>query len=68
MCHGDVATVYWQWKPRERRPVPRLEITHTCRDFEAIKQWALNHQLENDEETLVYELGPKDSLQLSPEK
>ncbi|KAF2101282.1 hypothetical protein NA57DRAFT_22054, partial [Rhizodiscina lignyota] len=43
MCHGDIATVYWQWMPLRRQPLPRLQITHTCRNFEAIKEWAREH-------------------------
>jgi hypothetical protein len=47
MCHGDVATVYWQWRDKKRIPLPSLAITHTCRDFEAIKGWAKGHIILN---------------------
>jgi hypothetical protein len=65
MCHGDVATVYWQWMPVRRQPLPRLEITHTCRDFEAIKEWAKNHRLKGDETILQWRPAPIETFQLS---
>lgn len=65
MCHGDVATVYWSWMPVRSQPLPRLEITHTCRNFEAISQWAAENQLLNDDTVLQYRPGPEDSFTLS---
>ena len=66
MCHGDVATVYWQWMPVRQQPLPRLEITHTCRDFDAIREWAKAHQLKGDETILQWRPGPEDTFKLSP--
>lgn len=65
MCHGDIATVYWQWLPIRRQPLPRLEITHTCRNFDAIKQWAREHELVGDEQILQWIPADKDSFLLS---
>ncbi|KAH8694221.1 hypothetical protein BGW36DRAFT_301024, partial [Talaromyces proteolyticus] len=66
MCHGDIATVYWQWMPIRRQPLPRLEITHTCRDFEAIRDWAKEHQLKGDENILQWRPAPLETFKLSP--
>ncbi len=65
MCHGDVATVYWQWGEKKRTPIPSLAITHTCRDFEAIKQWAKEHVIENDKLVLQWHPGPIEDFPLS---
>jgi hypothetical protein len=65
MCHGDVATVYWQWGEEKRIPIPSLAITHTCRDFEAIKKWAKEHVIVNDELVLQWHPGPIEDFQLS---
>lgn len=45
MCHGDLATVYWRWLPPRNIPLPRLEITHTCRVFDRIRDWGKKHQI-----------------------
>lgn len=66
MCHGDIATVYWQWMPVRQQPLPRLEITHTCRDFDAIREWAKAHQLKGDETILQWRPGPEKTFKLSP--
>ena len=63
MCHSDLATVYWQWMPFRRIPLPRLEITHTCRNFEAVQQWAKDHELEKDPR---WHAAPEESFVLSP--
>lgn len=65
MCHGDIATVYWQWMPVRQQPLPRLEITHTCRDFDAITDWAKEHRLKMDEVMLQWRPGPEESFLLS---
>ncbi|KIN09166.1 hypothetical protein OIDMADRAFT_111443, partial [Oidiodendron maius Zn] len=65
MCHGDIATVYWQWMPVRQQPLPRLEITHTCRDFDAIRDWAKEHRLKMDEVMLQWRPGPEESFLLS---
>ncbi|KAH8647914.1 hypothetical protein BX600DRAFT_518318 [Xylariales sp. PMI_506] len=49
MCHGDIATVYWRYNEVRRIPLPQLAVTHTCRDFDLIKEWALERQLFLDE-------------------
>ncbi|KAF7186853.1 hypothetical protein HII31_11813, partial [Pseudocercospora fuligena] len=65
MCHGDIATVYWRWMPFRRQPLPRLEITHTCRNFEALQEWAKAHQLLDDDKVLQYRPAPEDTFRLS---
>ncbi|KAH8897713.1 hypothetical protein GQ53DRAFT_619219, partial [Thozetella sp. PMI_491] len=41
-CHSDVSTHYWRWTeavdPPQYANHPR--VLHTCRDFEAIQEWA----------------------------
>jgi hypothetical protein len=54
MCHGDIATVYWQWMSIRQQPLPTLEITRTCRDFNAIKNWAAEHYSKMNEATLQW--------------
>ncbi|KAF2094773.1 hypothetical protein NA57DRAFT_22567, partial [Rhizodiscina lignyota] len=41
-CHSDISTHYWRWElildPPRYANHPK--VPHTCRDFDAIKEWA----------------------------
>ncbi len=44
MCHADVSPIPFHVNsPKNTAIVPRLETTHTCRDFGRIQQWAREH-------------------------
>ncbi|KAF2672750.1 hypothetical protein BT63DRAFT_359391, partial [Microthyrium microscopicum] len=45
MCSADVTPLYWVWSPKRNLTLPEARVTHTCRDFEAIRQWALERQM-----------------------
>ena len=47
-CSADISTIYWEWSPEKRKMLGSLETTHTCRDFEKIRDWALDHQLQGE--------------------
>ncbi|KAH7134929.1 hypothetical protein B0J11DRAFT_424681, partial [Dendryphion nanum] len=58
MCHADVATIHWDWKDGSQLPFPipagrnginmiNMETTHVCRDFERIKRWAMERNLDD---------------------
>ncbi|KAK2749650.1 hypothetical protein FQN57_005872 [Myotisia sp. PD_48] len=54
MCTADISPIVWNWDFEVKRARPIATIYHTCRDFEAISQWAKDHQLESfDEQTFV---------------
>jgi hypothetical protein len=46
-CHSDVSTHYWRWNPKQDPPQTQNhpQVLHTCRDFEAIQEWAQDHLL-----------------------
>ncbi|MCJ1227899.1 hypothetical protein MMC12_004558 [Toensbergia leucococca] len=48
MCHGDIATVYWRWIAAREVPLPRLEVTHTCRNFDKIRDWGKAYRVQSD--------------------
>jgi len=44
MCHADVSPIPFHINtPQNTAIIPRLETTHTCRDFDAIRAWAVEH-------------------------
>ncbi|KAF2788874.1 hypothetical protein K505DRAFT_393733 [Melanomma pulvis-pyrius CBS 109.77] len=57
VCNADISTVYWAWSPARNATLADARITHTCRDFDAIKNWALENRLEKDWDSGVYVKG-----------
>jgi hypothetical protein len=45
MCNIDVSTVFWEYNEDAKRSVPSAQTTHTCRDWDRIHQWAVEHRL-----------------------
>ncbi|PKY03303.1 hypothetical protein P168DRAFT_319831 [Aspergillus campestris IBT 28561] len=44
MCSSDISTIIWQWDTNTGTSRPHANVTHTCRDFDVIHQWALENQ------------------------
>lgn len=40
MCSSDLAPIPYAWNTKYQQNMPIAATTHTCRDFEAIKEWA----------------------------
>lgn len=47
-CSSDISTIYWEWSPEKNKNFGNLKTTHTCRDFEKIRAWAVQHKLTED--------------------
>ncbi len=46
MCSVDISTIFWHWLPELQQSAPSAQTTHTCRDFDRVREWALEHRLE----------------------
>lgn len=44
MCSSDTSVITWVWDENTHASRGNLNTVHTCRDFEAIRQWALDHE------------------------
>ncbi|OJJ75704.1 hypothetical protein ASPBRDRAFT_378605 [Aspergillus brasiliensis CBS 101740] len=44
MCSSDVSTIHWQWNESITRWQADGRIVHTCRDFNAIRDWAFERK------------------------
>ncbi|RHZ47801.1 oxidase ustYa family protein [Aspergillus thermomutatus] len=44
MCSADITVDVWAWSEERQRVTVQADNMHTCRDFEAIRQWALERQ------------------------
>lgn len=45
-CASDTSTIYWEWSPEKKKMFGNLRTTHTCRNFEKIRDWAVQHKLQ----------------------
>ena len=45
MCSSDITPITYAWSKKEQRAVAVGKVMRTCRDFEAIKQWGIGHQV-----------------------
>ena len=44
MCSVDITPLPWEWDPIDKRSKEVAEVQHTCRNFEKVKQWALENK------------------------
>jgi hypothetical protein len=51
MCFGDVSTIAWQWNEQKQKAEQRDDIVHTCRDYNRLRDWAIEHQFDYYNET-----------------
>ncbi|KAI1318208.1 hypothetical protein F5Y16DRAFT_406399 [Xylariaceae sp. FL0255] len=49
MCSGDMTIIPVKWSENTGWIMPIFDTTHTCRDFDALRAWALERQLTNDD-------------------
>lgn len=45
MCNADITPNVIQWDPQTHRNWARLDVVHTCRDFEKIQDWAKDQKV-----------------------
>jgi hypothetical protein len=46
MCASDTATMPWSWSKSQGRTILSARTTHTCRNFEAVREWARGRKVE----------------------
>ncbi|KAJ4354263.1 uncharacterized protein N0V89_005997 [Didymosphaeria variabile] len=46
MCSADTATIPWLWSKSQGRTIADARTTHTCRDYDAIREWARERKVE----------------------
>jgi Mycotoxin biosynthesis protein UstYa len=45
MCSADITPIVWIWDEERKRSTPRLDVVHTCRNFEKLQDWGKAHKL-----------------------
>lgn len=54
MCSADITPNVWYWDERVQRSIPSFDVVHECRDFGALKEWALERQLDEKFDTTTH--------------
>lgn len=61
-CNADISVLVWKWDAGEQRNVPQAEVSHTCRKFDKIQEWARERSGSQDWDDTFRELNdPLDS-------
>ncbi|KAK1234336.1 hypothetical protein PQX77_002475 [Marasmius sp. AFHP31] len=45
MCAGDTSVIVWQWDEMEQKNKFQGDIAHTCRSFEKLRDWGMEHAM-----------------------
>ena len=53
LCRADTALLTYEWKPGYRKPWPRFDVQHRCRDWGAVSRWAEEHAVDTRGGVLV---------------
>lgn len=44
MCSSDITPIPYVWFPQHQQNLPVTSVARTCRDFEALREWARERQ------------------------
>jgi len=47
-CSSDISTIYWEWSEKKQKMFGNVRTTHTCKNFEKIRDWAVEHKAQTD--------------------
>ena len=64
MCDADVGLIPMYWVKRHDHPYPDFSTYHKCRDFEAVKDWAQENQVDMGEGWKGYLEKPDGAVEL----
>jgi len=59
MCSVDVTPIVWQWDEKAQRSFIRTDTLHSCRNFENIRKWAKENQLDRE---MIFTVHVEDDL------
>ncbi|KAF4626229.1 hypothetical protein G7Y89_g11930 [Cudoniella acicularis] len=57
MCHADISTLWFKWDEEHHRMKPQLNMMHTCRKFEKLRDWAFERSVTEFDEKKHIENG-----------
>lgn len=54
MCAVDVTPLVWQWNDERQKLGPRMDVIHSCRNFDNVKEWAKAHSFTGNLDNSVH--------------
>lgn len=45
MCSSDITPIPWVWDRTRKEALVQGKVIRTCRNFDAIRQWGIEHQV-----------------------
>lgn len=57
MCSSDISTLFWEWSVDANHLVGNPRTTHTCRNFDKIRDWAKANRVQGDLDVSVHVPG-----------
>lgn len=54
MCSADVSLIVWQWAEAAHQASPRMDVVHSCRNFDKIADWAKERTWDRDFDLKVH--------------
>ncbi|MCJ1257580.1 hypothetical protein MMC24_005406 [Lignoscripta atroalba] len=62
MCHADISIMTFSWLPNFQRPWPDFDVTHECRNWDVVNEWAKGHSIDFFDEKVIKHPGYDPSL------
>jgi hypothetical protein len=53
MCSSDISTIHFDWLPSRHAYFVVAKQTHTCRNFEKLRQWTMDKNVLDWDPTVV---------------
>jgi len=47
-CSADISTIYWEWDEIKMKMFGNVRTTHTCKNFEKIRNWAVENKAQTE--------------------
>ena len=47
-CSSDISVLTWNWEHKQQRYIPRATVSHVCRRFDKIQEWARAYAANQD--------------------
>lgn len=47
-CHSDLSTIFWEWSERKGRYLGNAHTTHTCKNFDKIREWGIKNKKQSE--------------------
>lgn len=58
MCSPDITPIVYYWDERVQQSRPIFDTPHECKNFEGIREWALEHQVLDGFDVSIHAVNP----------